>query len=58
MSTDFDGDYCAVKDKMKLTEAQANGYLSRMKDSRKYRCQHCNTWHLTSTRHQRNRKRR
>ena len=58
MSTDFTGEYCPSKDKLKLSEQQATDYIRRMKHSRKYKCEICNTWHITSTRHQRNRKRR
>jgi len=49
MSTSFDGDYCASKDKMCLTEKEVMEYLRKMPDSSKYKCDHCGMYHVTST---------
>ncbi len=64
MSTAHTGDYCQVKDKMCLTEQEANGILKRIKDKpmHKYKCEVCGTWHISSNttkrlRQQRNHKR-
>lgn len=50
MSTSHTGPYCAVKDKMMLTKEEAAAMLRRLKKMKSYRCPHCGSWHITSTR--------
>jgi uncharacterized protein YlaI len=60
MSTAHTGDHCAVKDKMCLTEPEANGILKRMKGKpmHKYKCEVCGHWHISSNISKRLRKQR
>lgn len=47
MSTEFNGEYCSHKDKMKMGRTEAARAAKRMGGMRTYKCEHCGGWHLT-----------
>lgn len=47
MSTEFNGEYCSHKDKMKLGRTEAAQMAKRMGNARTYQCDECGGWHLT-----------
>lgn len=49
MSTAHNGEYCTVKDKMKLSRQEARDVAARM-GSTTYQCDECGTYHTTSRR--------
>lgn len=49
MSTEHNGSYCSVRDKMVLTRTQAAGMARRMGGMSTYKCEHCGGWHLTTS---------
>jgi predicted RNA-binding Zn-ribbon protein involved in translation (DUF1610 family) len=50
MSSDHQGDYCALKNKMCLTESGASDMLKRIDGMTKYRCPECGSWHIAHAR--------
>jgi hypothetical protein len=50
MSTEHDGKYCAVKDKMCLGRTEAGRIAGRMGNMMAYKCTSCKHWHLAHKR--------
>lgn len=47
MSTEHNGGYCTIKDKMILTREEAGRIAANKKGLRTYKCPHCPGYHIT-----------
>ncbi len=49
MSTEHNGEYCSVRDKMVLGRNEASAMARRMGGMSTYKCDHCLGWHLATS---------